>query len=109
MSRRGEFRLGSDGYIISPLVLERLTRLDQQASFSSEVDDDGFSDQVSSEMELFLSIHSVYTIFIHAYASTSPVSVAQRQSVGLAIERSRVRNSLVSSRFPLDKEFSRHC
>ena len=38
-----------------------------------------------------------------------PASVAQRQNVVLGIERSRVRNSLVSSGFPLDKEIKSLC
>ena len=38
-----------------------------------------------------------------------PANVEQRQSVGLGIEKSRVRNSLAPSVFPLGKEIDRHC
>ena len=52
-------------------------------------------------------------IFFHSTLERSlrvfPDSVAQRQSVGVGAERSRVRNLLRPTGFPLGKKTNRHC
>ena len=48
------------------------------------------------------------TVLLRTVLLQCRVSMAQRQSVGLGIDKSRVRNSLVLSGFPLGYEINRH-
>ena len=52
-------------------------------------------------------LEEIYFVFIVCIQWRA--SVAQRQSVGLGIERSRVRNSPVPPVFTLSKEINRYC